>query len=147
LARQVLYEDKHLLVLNKWAGQLSQGSAKADSKSNNLLADAASYLGDSKKFVGLVHRLDRPVSGVFILAKTSAAAKALSEDLRERKIQKHYIALVNGIIPARTENKKLGSLVTKDPLNNKTHVIPTADLHANEVKRIKGLPHVRVMFY
>jgi len=91
----ILYEDNHLIVVNKPAGMLTQGDRSGDLC---LLDRLKEYIKkrDSKPgnvFVGMVHRLDRPVSGIIIFAKTSKAAKRLSERIRQRQITKLYLAL------------------------------------------------------
>ncbi len=97
----VLYEDNHLLVVNKPSGMLVQGDATGDV---NLLAMAKQYLKEKYNkpgnvYLGLVHRLDRPVSGVLVLARTSKAAARLSEQIRHRLTGKRYLALVEGPVP------------------------------------------------
>jgi len=95
-APTIIYEDNHLLIVQKPPGRLTQpdGSARPD-----LLTWAKSYLARNKPgraFVGLVHRLDQAVGGVMALAKTSKAAARLSQDFRERRTGKLYLALVTG---------------------------------------------------
>jgi 23S rRNA pseudouridine1911/1915/1917 synthase len=97
-AARVLYEDNHLLLVNKKAGWLSQRDKTGDL---SIVEFAKAYLkkkynkpGDV--FVGLVHRLDRPVSGVIMLARTSKALSRLSVALRDKKFQKTYLAIVQG---------------------------------------------------
>ena len=97
----VLYEDNHLLVVNKPAGLLVQ---KDNSGDPDLLTLCKAYLKDRYKkpgnvYLGLVHRLDRPVSGTVVLARTSKAAARLSEQIRLRTVEKKYIALVEGEVP------------------------------------------------
>ena len=95
----VLFEDNHCLALNKPAGMLTQGDATGDAS----LVDWAR--ADLKRrhekpgnvFVGLVHRLDRPVSGVVVLAKTSKGASRLSEQFRLGSVEKVYWAIVEGM--------------------------------------------------
>ncbi|WP_051309355.1 RluA family pseudouridine synthase [Desulfogranum japonicum] len=99
----ILYEDNHLLVVNKAAGILVQEDATGD---QDILTLAKQYIKKKYKkpgnvYLGLVHRLDRPVSGVIVLARTSKAARRLSEQIRERKVGKHYIGLVEGRLPAK----------------------------------------------
>ena len=98
---QVLYLDNHLLVVDKPARMLVQGDASGDV---TLLQLARGYI--KKKFnkpgavyLGLVHRLDRPVSGVVIFAKTSKAAARLHIQFKERRCRKIYWALVHGKTP------------------------------------------------
>ena len=96
---QVLYEDNHLIAVNKPAGLLVQSD---HSGAFCLLETVRQYLreqylkpGDA--FVGLLHRLDRPVSGVVLLAKTSKGASRLSDQIRRRTVRKTYQALVEGV--------------------------------------------------
>ena len=94
----ILYLDNHLLVVRKPAGLLIQGDHTAD---KNLLDMGKAYLKGAfgkpgNVFLGLVHRLDRPVSGVVVFARTSVAARRLSDQFRRRTVEKHYIALVEG---------------------------------------------------
>jgi 23S rRNA pseudouridine1911/1915/1917 synthase len=98
---EVLYEDNHCLAVNKPAGLLSQG----DRTGQTSLVDVAAlylktrYQKPGNVYVGLLHRLDRPASGVMILAKTSKAAGRLSEQFRSGTIAKLYWAIVEGTPP------------------------------------------------
>ena len=94
----ILYSDNHLLVVRKPAGMLVQGDRTGDI---SLLDAARQYLKvefnkPGQVFLGLVHRLDRPVSGVVVFARTSKAASRLSEQIRLRQVRKIYWALVRG---------------------------------------------------
>ncbi|MEP0546422.1 MAG: RNA pseudouridine synthase [Rhodothermales bacterium] len=94
----VLYLDNHLLVVAKPAGMLVQEDATGDT---DLLTLGKAFLKDKfdkpgNVFLGLVHRLDRPVSGVLVLARTSKAASRLSDQFRRRAPDKRYLALVEG---------------------------------------------------
>ena len=96
----VIYEDNHLLVVNKPAGQLVQGDQTGR---RTLLEEAKDYLREKYNkpgnvFLGLVHRLDRQASGVVVLARTSKAASRLSAEIRSHKPRKTYWALVSGEI-------------------------------------------------
>jgi len=95
-----LFEDNHLLTLNKPAGLLSQADITGDP---DLVTLARAYL--KKKYskpgnvyIGLVHRLDRPASGAMVLARTSKAARRLSQAFRDRRVTKEYIVVVEGLI-------------------------------------------------
>lgn len=96
----VIYEDNHLLVVNKPSGQLVQG----DQTGRATLLDGGKawliekYHKPGNVFLGLVHRLDRPASGVVVLARTSKAASRLSEEIRSRRPKKVYWAKVTGKI-------------------------------------------------
>jgi RluA family pseudouridine synthase len=94
----VLFLDNHLLVVLKPAGTLSQGDATGDP---DLLSMGKAYVKETfgkpgEVFLGLVHRLDRPVSGVMVFARTSKAAARLSAQFRKREVEKRYVALVEG---------------------------------------------------
>jgi 23S rRNA pseudouridine1911/1915/1917 synthase len=94
----ILYEDNHCLAVNKPAG-LSTAQAQAGTPSLDVLARQYLKLKYSKQgnvFLGVVHRLDRDVSGVVLLARTSKAAARLSEQFRSRSIHKIYWAVVEG---------------------------------------------------
>ena len=95
-----LYLDNHLLVVDKPAGQLVQGDATGDL---DLVTEAKAYLKErfdkpGNVFVGLVHRLDRPTSGVVALARTSKAAGRLSDQFRTRSTDKRYLAVLDGVL-------------------------------------------------
>ena len=94
----VLYEDNHLLVVSKPAGMLSQGDISCDENVQDLMKRyvAEKYKKPGNVFLALVQRLDRPVGGVMVLARTSKAASRLSEQLRNRTVQKEYLAVVQG---------------------------------------------------
>ncbi len=98
----VLYVDNHLLVVNKPSGILVQGDRTGD---RSLLEEAKDYVKvvfdkPGNVFLGLVHRLDRPTSGVIVFARTSKAASRLSDQFRKREVKKTYWALVEGELPA-----------------------------------------------
>jgi 23S rRNA pseudouridine1911/1915/1917 synthase len=94
----VLYCDNHIIVVNKPAGILSQGDRTADT---SILDDIKAYIKEKYQkpgdvYIGLVHRLDRPCSGVMVFARNSKAAARLSEDFRTRAMDKKYVCVVNG---------------------------------------------------
>ena len=95
---QVVYEDNHLLVVVKPANILSQGDDTGDISMVNI---AKRYLKDKYQkqgniYLGLIHRLDRPVAGLMLLAKTSKAATRLSEALSKKEIRRSYLAIAEG---------------------------------------------------
>lgn len=95
---EVLYEDNHLLAVYKPGGLLVQGDRTGDP---TALALAKDYVKRTRGkpgnvFLGLVHRIDRPVSGVVLFARTSKAASRLVEAFRERRVEKTYLAVVRG---------------------------------------------------
>lgn len=97
---KVLYEDNHLIAVFKPAGVLVQGDKTGDLC---LMDDVKKYLKEKYKktgnvFLGLLHRLDRPVSGIVLFAKTSKGASRLSEQIRNHEFKKEYQALVEGAL-------------------------------------------------
>jgi 23S rRNA pseudouridine1911/1915/1917 synthase len=95
---QVLFEDNHCLAVNKPAGLLSQGDETGDTSLVDWARDylKARYRKPGNVYVGLIHRLDRPTSGVVLLARTSKAASRLSEQFRAGTVSKTYWAIVEG---------------------------------------------------
>ena len=94
----IVYEDNHIIIINKKAGEIVQGDKTGDTP---LSEEVKKYLKEKYNkpgnvFIGVVHRIDRPVSGLVIFAKTSKALTRLNEMLRKGEIQKTYWALVEG---------------------------------------------------
>ena len=119
----ILFEDNHLLIINKRPGELSQLDKTGD---NSVLEKYKLYLKKkhNKKgnvFLGLVNRLDRPTSGVLILAKTSKALSRMNKMLVERKILKKYIAVVEKK-PIRKKNTLINFL-KKNQKQNKSYIV------------------------
>ena len=119
----ILFEDNHLLIINKRPGELSQLDKTGD---NSILEKYKLYLKKkhNKKgnvFLGLVNRLDRPTSGVLILAKTSKALSRMNKMLVERKILKKYLAIVEKK-PIRKKNRLINFL-KKNQKQNKSYIV------------------------
>lgn len=111
---EVLYEDNHVIAVVKPAGLLIESDINND---RCLLEDVRAYLKEKYQkpgnvFVGLIHRLDRNVSGIVVFAKTSKGASRLSAQFREHSIKKIYHALVEGIV--EPESGTLKSKLEKD---------------------------------
>ena len=100
----VFYIDNHLLVVYKPAGLLVQGDQTGDPCLLDLGKQWLKTRFDKpgNVFLGMVHRLDRPVAGVVVFARTSKAAARLSQQIRDRSVEKHYLAVVNGSMPDRS---------------------------------------------
>lgn len=94
----ILYEDNHLLVVVKPPNLLSQGDQTGDEDLHTILKEyiREKYNKPGNVYLGLVHRLDRPVGGVMVFAKTSKAAGRLSEQIRKGKFNRCYLAVVYG---------------------------------------------------
>ncbi|MBX7181680.1 MAG: RNA pseudouridine synthase [Bacteroidia bacterium] len=125
LAEQVLYEDNHLIVLNKLPGQIVQGDKTGDTPLSELVKEFIK-VRDQKPgnvFVGVVHRLDRPVSGVVVFAKTSKALSRMNELFKMRETEKTYWAVVKN-----KPEKESGTLVhylMKNEKQNKSYASVT----------------------
>lgn len=116
----VIYEDNHLLVVNKTSGVLVQGDVTGDIP---LVEHCKKYISEKYNkpgavFLGVVHRLDRPVSGVVVFARTSKALERMNKLFREKETIKTYVALV-GKKPTKNEDTLIHWLV-KDSERNKT---------------------------
>ncbi|MDZ4665673.1 MAG: RNA pseudouridine synthase [Bacteroidota bacterium] len=131
---QVAYEDNHIMIINKLPSEIVQGDKTGDialtDKVKNFIKVRDSKPGNV--FCGLVHRLDRPVSGLVILAKTSKGLSRLNEVFREGKIEKYYLAVVKNRPPK--EKDTLVHHILKNEKNNtsKAHIKPVA--HGQEAK-------------
>ena len=123
MALDILLEDNHCLAVNKAAGRLVQGDVTGDASLYDLVRDylKVKYQKPGEVYLGLVHRLDRPTSGVVLLARTSKAAARLSEQFRAGTVEKFYLALVEGAgLPDQGEWR---DHLTKDEARNVVHVV------------------------
>ena len=113
----IIYEDNHLLVIDKPSGVLSQEDRTGDPDVLTLCKKYVKkkYNKPGDVWMGLVHRLDRPVSGVMVLAKTSKAASRLSEQIRKNRMDKTYWAMVEGMA---SPNETLIHYLEKDSRSN-----------------------------
>ena len=141
----ILYLDNHLLVARKPAGLLIQGDHTAD---ENLLDLGKAYLKiafdkPGNVFLGLVHRLDRPVSGVVVFARTSTAARRLSDQFRRRTAKKRYVALVEGKV-AKTGRLVHGIARRQTKSRIVSHAGQRAELSFERLAYRRGLSHIRV---
>lgn len=115
---KVLYEDNHIIVVFKECNVLSQSDNTNDI---DMLTIVKKYIKEKYSkpgnvYLGLVHRLDRPVSGIMVFARTSKAASRLSDAVRNRKIKKTYVAVVSGII--KKDSDRLVDYIEKLPNGN-----------------------------
>ena len=119
----VIYEDNHLLVVEKPVNILSQGDNTNDDDMVNLLKKylKEKYNKPGNVFVGLVHRLDRPVGGIMVFAKTSKAASRLSEQVRNKTFKKTYKAVLHGEMKKKQDN--LSDYLYKDKKTNMVSVV------------------------
>ena len=116
---KVLYEDNHVIIVSKSSGEIVQGDKTGDTP---LSETVKAYIKETcgkpgNVFLGVVHRLDRPVSGVVLFARTSKALSRLSEMFRTRAVRKTYWAIVTA--PPRQEEGTLTHWLTRDEKTNK----------------------------
>lgn len=119
----VLYEDNQIIVVEKEPNVLSQSDVTGDIDLLNMVKEYVKekYNKPGNVYIGLVHRLDRPVGGIMVFARTSKAAKRLNEEIKNHKFNKTYVAVLDGIL-----KKKTGELVNylyKDPKTGKSKVV------------------------
>ncbi|MEC5173077.1 MULTISPECIES: RluA family pseudouridine synthase [Chryseobacterium] len=132
MEEQIVYEDNHLLVINKKVGQLVQGDKTGDDSLLELIKNFIKKRDDKpgNVFLGLVHRIDRPTSGLVIYAKTSKALSRLTQMVKNREIKKIYWAVVTKeMIP---QSQRLIHFLKKNEKNNKAIVFPKATEGAKE---------------
>ena len=117
---EVVYEDNHLLVVNKPAGILVQGDATGDKPLVEYGKDyiKEEYNKPGKVFLGVVHRIDRPVSGLVVFARTSKALERMNKLFHDQKVQKTYWAITKQ--KTRPETGKLVNWLIKDQSKNIT---------------------------
>ncbi|MBD7968124.1 RluA family pseudouridine synthase [Paenibacillus gallinarum] len=120
----ILYEDNHLLGVEKIVNVPTQADVSGDMDMLNLLKEDIKirFNKPGNVYLGLVHRLDRPVGGAMIFAKTSKAASRLSDAVRTRKFDKTYVAVVHGHPPAR--QGRLEHTLLKDEKTNIVTAVP-----------------------
>jgi len=123
----ILYEDNHILVAVKPPNMPSQEDASGDPDILTVLKQDIKerYQKPGNVYLGLVHRLDRPVGGVMMFARTSKAAARLSDDVRTRHIHKRYLAVVHGRPPHDTD--RLEDVLVKDSRTNMVSVTTRQD--------------------
>ena len=119
---QVLFEDNHILIVNKRAGDITQGDKTGDKPLSEVVKEYVKdkYNKPGNVFIGTVHRLDRPTSGIVIFARTSKALERLNKMLRDKVIQKTYWAIVKNQPKVKTDT--LTNFLKKDSKKNKSFV-------------------------
>lgn len=143
---KIIYEDNHIIVVEKIPNIPSQADKTGDM---DMLTLVKNYIKEKYKkpgnvYLGLVHRLDRPVGGIMIFAKTSKAASRLSNQVREKVFKKKYLAVVDGKFEKTTgtledylykdERHNMSKVVNKEKKNAKLAKLDYEVLKYNEVK-------------
>jgi len=140
---QVVYEDNHIIIVNKRAGDIVQGDKTGDKPLNDIVKDflKVKYNKPGNVYLGTVHRLDRPTTGLVIFAKTSKALPRLNKLFVSKDINKTYWAVVKNAPPK--EKDTLVHWLKKNPKNNKSkaHIkeVPDSKKAILHYKLIKSL--------
>ncbi len=145
---EILYEDNHLLVVVKPANMPVNEDESGDPDLLSVLKDylKEKYHKPGNVYLGLVHRLDRPVGGVMVFAKTSKAASRLAESQRKKEFRKEYYAVVCG---KAAQHKRLEDYLLKDPKTNTSKVVDPSKgkkcvLEYDCIKQVSDLSLVKV---
>jgi 23S rRNA pseudouridine1911/1915/1917 synthase len=123
IAQRILFEDNHILIVNKLPSEIVQGDKTGDV---SLLDDVKSYIKvkynkPGEVFAGLVHRIDRPVSGAVVFAKTSKALSRLTVMIKDRDFAKNYLAIVK--IRPKMDEAQLENYLLKNEEKNKSFIV------------------------
>lgn len=130
----VLFEDNHIIVVEKIPNIPSQGDKTEDIDMLTIIKDylREKYQKPGNIYLALIHRLDRPVGGVMVFAKTSKAAARLSEEVRERRIKKEYLVVADGRF--EKERETLEDYLLKNEKKNMSKVVPEGTKNAKLAK-------------
>ncbi len=134
---QVLYEDNHLIAVNKRPGDIVQGDKTGDTPLSEIVKRyiKKKYQKPGNVFLGVAHRLDRPTSGVVVFARTSKALARLNKIFAEKTAKKTYWALVKEQPPEATDN--LVHWLKRNPKQNKSYAYP---------KEVPGSKEARLLY-
>ena len=144
---KVIFEDNHLLVVEKPVNILSQGDDTNDKDMVNLLKQYVKekYNKPGNVYLGLVHRLDRPTEGIMVFAKTSKAASRLSDQVRTKTFKKTYRAVIHGDMNKKEDTLK--DYLYKNKKTNMVSVVNKDRFSLVEIDLKTGRPHqIRVQF-
>lgn len=140
---QILHEDNHLIIINKRVGDIVQGDKTGDKPLSEIVKEyiKTKYYKPGEVFLGVVHRLDRPTSGIVVFARTSKALTRMNELFSNRETQKTYWAIVKNK-PLKSEDK-LVHFIKRNEKNNTSKAflkeVPDSKLASLEYKTIKNL--------
>lgn len=115
---QILFEDNHLIVINKRVGDIVQGDKTGDQPLSDIVKEylKEKYQKPGAVFLGVIHRLDRPTTGIVVFAKTSKALTRMNDIFKNRESEKLYWAVVKGF-PEHEQNRLIHYL-KRNPVNN-----------------------------
>ena len=145
----VLYEDNHLIAVNKKAGDIIQGDKTGDLPLSEVVKSyiKKKYKKPGKVFLGTIHRLDRPTSGVVLFARTSKSLVRMNTQFKNREVKKTYWAIVNNLPP-----KSSGILINflkKDKKKNKSYITTHTDgknaiLEYKILRKLENFYHLEI---
>jgi 23S rRNA pseudouridine1911/1915/1917 synthase len=129
---EVVYEDNHIIIVNKQSGEIVQGDKTCDRPLSELVKDyiKKKYAKPGAVFLGVVHRLDRPVSGLVVFARTSKALTRLNKMFAEGEVRKTYWAIVKN-----APREPVGTLehwLVRNEKQNKSYAYPTEKPNAKK---------------
>lgn len=122
----VLYEDNHIIIVNKTASEIVQGDKTGDTPLSDTVKQylKEKYHKPGNVFIGVAHRLDRPVSGLVVFAKTSKALSRLNDMFKDNKVKKTYWAIVKNV-PSHQPEGTLTHYLTRNESQNKSYAYDT----------------------
>ena len=146
---EVLYEDNHIIAINKKSGDIVQGDKTGDAPLSDFVKAyiKKKYNKPGEVFLGTIHRLDRPTSGVVLYARTSKALSRMNEQFREKQVQKTYWAVVDNNPP--NTNGTLENYLQKNQKQNKSYITKNeggkhADLDYKLLKKLDNFFHLEI---
>ena len=146
---EVLYEDNHIIAINKKSGDIVQGDKTGDAPLSDFVKAyiKKKYNKPGEVFLGTIHRLDRPTSGVVLYARTSKALTRMNEQFREKQVQKTYWAVVDNA-PAN-DSGTLENYLLKNQKQNKSYVTKGSDgkhaiLDFKMLKKLDNFYHLEI---
>ena len=146
---EILYEDNHLIAVNKKSGDLVQGDKTGDSPLSDYVKAyiKKKYKKPGEVFLGTIHRLDRPTSGIVLYARTSKALSRMNEQFRNKEVQKTYWAVVDKAPPNKSGT--LENNLQKNQKQNKSYVTKGQDgkqaiLDYKLLKKLDNFYHLEI---
>ena len=146
---EVLYEDNHLIAINKKSGDIVQGDKTGDAPLSDFVKAyiKKKYNKAGEVFLGTIHRLDRPTSGIVLYARTSKALTRMNEQFREKQVQKTYWAVVDNAPP--NNSGTLDNYLQKNQKQNKSYVTKNkvgkhVELDYKLLKKLDNFYHLEI---
>jgi 23S rRNA pseudouridine1911/1915/1917 synthase len=146
---EVLYEDNHLIAINKESGDIVQGDKTGDAPLSDFVKAyiKKKYNKPGEVFLGTIHRLDRPTSGVVLYARTSKALTRMNEQFRNKEVQKTYWAVVDNAPP--NTSGTLNNFLQKNEKQNKSYVTKNKEgkhavLNFKLLKKLDNFYHLEI---